>query len=58
MAHKYKWPNIDAKRIVCTLTIESDASNRLTYEKELLNSRENSHLHKTNHPDFLHALLP
>ena len=31
------------KRIVRTLTTESSGGNRLTYEKELLNSRKNSH---------------
>jgi hypothetical protein len=40
--------NIDAKRIVCTLTIEYAANNRLKYEKGPLNSRKNSRLHKTN----------
>jgi len=46
------------KRIVRTLTTESSGGNRLTYEKELLNSRENSHFCKTNHPGFPHALPP
>jgi hypothetical protein len=40
------------KRIVCTLTIETARNTRLTYEKELLNSRKNSHFYKTNHPGF------
>jgi len=39
------------KRIVCTLTIETAQNTRLTYEKELLNSK-NSHFYKTNHPGF------
>jgi hypothetical protein len=38
------------KRIVRTLTTESAAASDLTYQKELLNSRENSHFYKTNHP--------
>ena len=38
------------KRIVRTLTTESSGGNRLTYEKEMLNSRKNSHFCKTNHP--------
>jgi hypothetical protein len=42
---------------MCTLTIESAVSNRLTYEKELLNSGKNSHFYKTNLPDLLHALF-
>jgi hypothetical protein len=46
------------KRIVRTLTIESAGANRLTYGKDLLNSRKNSHLCKTNHPGFPHALPP
>jgi hypothetical protein len=37
------------KRIVCTLTSESAADARLTYEKELLNFRKDSHFYKTNH---------
>jgi hypothetical protein len=40
------------KRIVRILTIESAAGGRLTYEKELLNSRKNSRFYKTNHPGF------
>jgi hypothetical protein len=40
------------KRIVRTLTTESSGGNRLTYEKELLNSRKNSRFYKTNHPGF------
>jgi len=42
------------KRIVCTLTIEIARNTRLTYEKELLNSKKNSHFYKTNtnHPGF------
>jgi hypothetical protein len=40
------------KRIVCTLTSESAADGRLTYEKELLDSRKNSLFPKTNHPGF------
>src|SRR4030065_467318 len=46
------------KRIVRTLTTEPSGGNRLTYEKELLNSRKNSHFCKTNHPGFPHALPP
>jgi hypothetical protein len=46
------------KRIVRTLTTESSGGNRLTYEKELLNSKKNSHFYKTNHPGFPHALSP
>src|SRR4030042_1259050 len=46
------------KRIVRTLTTESSGGNRLTYEKELLNSRKNIHFCKTNHPGFPHALPP
>ena len=37
------------KRIVCTLTSESAADGRLTYEKELLNFRKDSHFYRTNH---------
>jgi hypothetical protein len=40
------------KRIVCTLTIECAGGNRLTYEKELFNSKKNSGFYKTNHPGF------
>ncbi len=40
------------KRIVRTLTTESAGGNRLTYEKELLNSRKHSNFYKTNHPGF------
>jgi hypothetical protein len=40
------------KRIVRILTTESAAGSRLTYEKELLDSRKNSHFYKTNHPGF------
>jgi hypothetical protein len=40
------------KRIVRTLTTESAADGRLTYEKELLNFRKDSHFYKTNHPGF------
>jgi len=36
------------KRIVRTLTTESSGAKRLTYEKELLNSRKNSNFYKTN----------
>jgi hypothetical protein len=46
------------KRIVRTLTTESAGGNRLTYEKELLDSRKNSRFYKTNHPSFLHTLPP
>ena len=46
------------KRIVRTLTTESSGGNRPTYEKELLNSRKNSHFYKTNHPGFPHVLPP
>jgi len=38
------------KRIERTLTIETARNTRLTYEKELLNSKKNSHFYKTNHP--------
>ncbi len=40
------------KRIVCTSTIECAGGNRLTYEKELSNSRKTSSFYKTNHPGF------
>jgi hypothetical protein len=40
------------KRIVRILTTESAAGSRLTYEKELLDSRKNSHFYKTNHAGF------
>jgi hypothetical protein len=40
------------KRILRTLTTESAAGSRLTYEKELLDSRKNSYFYKTNHPGF------
>jgi hypothetical protein len=40
------------KRIVCILTTESAAGGRLTYEKELLESRKNSRFYKTNHSGF------
>src|SRR4030042_99399 len=40
------------KRIVRILTTKSAAGSHLTYEKELLNSRENSHFYKTNHLGF------
>jgi hypothetical protein len=40
------------KRILRTLTTESAAGGRLTYEKELLDSRKNSRFYKTNHPGF------
>jgi hypothetical protein len=46
------------KRIVRILTTKSPAGSRLTYEKELLNSRKNSHFYKTNHPGFPHGLPP
>jgi len=46
------------KRIVRTLTTEYAGGNRLTYEKELLNSGKNSHFYKTNHLGFPHALPP
>jgi hypothetical protein len=49
------------KRIERTLTIETAAGSRLTYEKELLDSRKNSRFYKTNHPGFpavvVHATL-
>ena len=45
------------KRIVRTLTTESSGGNRLTYEKELLNSRKNSRFYKTNHPGFPATVL-
>jgi hypothetical protein len=38
------------KRIVRVLTTKSAAGSHLTYEKDLLNSRKNSHFCKTNHP--------
>ena len=38
------------KRIVRILTVECAGGNRLTYEKELLNSGKNTHFSKTNHP--------
>jgi hypothetical protein len=38
------------KRIVRILTAKSATGSHLTYEKELLNSRKNSHFYKTNHP--------
>jgi hypothetical protein len=40
------------KRILRTLTTESAAGGRLTYEKELLDSGKNSRFYKTNHPGF------
>jgi len=40
------------KRIERTLTTESAGGNRLTYGKELLNFRKDSHFYKTNHPSF------
>jgi hypothetical protein len=46
------------KRIVRILTTKSGAGNRLTYEKELLNSGKNSDFYKTNHPGFPHGLPP
>jgi hypothetical protein len=46
------------KRIVRILTAKSAASSRLTYEKELLNSRKKSHFYKTNHPGSPHGLPP
>ena len=46
------------KRIVRILTTEYAAGSRLTYEKELSNSRKNSDFCKTNHPGFPHALPP
>jgi len=46
------------KRIVRTLTTESSGGNRPTYEKELLNPRQNSRFHKTNHPGLPHVLPP
>jgi hypothetical protein len=41
------------KRIERTLTTESAAGGRITYEKELLDSRKNSRFYKTNHSGFL-----
>jgi hypothetical protein len=38
------------KRIVRILTTKCTASGHLTYERDLLNSRKNSHFYKTNHP--------
>jgi hypothetical protein len=46
------------KRIVRILTIEIARNTRLTYEKELLNSKKNGHFYKTNHLGFPHALPP
>jgi hypothetical protein len=46
------------KRTVCTLATASAGRNPLTYEKELLNSGENSHFYKTNHPGLPHGLPP
>ena len=46
------------KRIVCTLTTKSAGGNHPTYEKELFNSRKNTHFRKTNHSGFRHALPP
>jgi hypothetical protein len=40
------------KRIERTLTTESAGGNRLTYGKELLNSKKNMRFSKTNHPGF------
>jgi len=48
---RHNWQML-TKRIVRILTTESAAGGRLTYEKELLNSRKNSHFPKTNHPGF------
>jgi hypothetical protein len=45
------------KRIERTLTIEIARNTRLTYEKELLNSRKNSYFYKTNHPGFPAAVV-
>jgi len=50
-AHKHKGQML-TKRIVRTLTTESAGGNRLTYEKELLNFRKDSHFYKTNHSGF------
>ena len=41
-----------AKRIVRILATESAVGSRLTYEKELLNSRKNGNFCKTNHRGF------
>jgi hypothetical protein len=38
------------KRIVCILRAKCAGDSRLTYEKELLNSRKNKRFSKTNHP--------
>jgi hypothetical protein len=46
------------KRIVCTLRIKSAGGNRLTYEKELFNSRKDSRFSRTNHSGFPHAPPP
>jgi len=46
------------KRIVRILTTKSAAGSHPTYEKDLLNSRKNSHFCKTNHPGFPHGLPP
>jgi len=50
-AHNHKRRML-TKRIARILTAESAAGGRLTYEKELLVSRKNSHFYKTNHPGF------
>jgi hypothetical protein len=52
-AHNHKGQML-TKRIVRILTIESAAGSRLTYEKELLDSRKNSRFYKTNH----HSCFP
>jgi hypothetical protein len=46
-AHKHKGQTL-TKRILRTLTIESAAGGRHTYEEELLNSEKNSRFYKTN----------
>jgi hypothetical protein len=46
------------KRIVRISTTKSAAGSHLTYEKELLKSRKNSHFYKTNHPGLPHGLPP
>ena len=56
MARKNKWQTGETNR--GTLTTESAGGNRLTYEKELSNSRKNSRFYKMNHPGFPPALPP
>jgi len=46
------------KRIMCILRVKCVGGNRLTYEKELLNSRKNGSFYKTNHSSFPPSLPP